>query len=37
MEASRKQQDLEQLKRLTKQHEVVGWASNIWLNGLISR
>lgn len=37
MEASRKQHDLQQLKRLTEQHEVVGWASNMWLNGLISR
>jgi hypothetical protein len=37
MEASRKQQDLEQLKQLTAQHQVVGWASNVWLNGLISR
>lgn len=37
MEASRKQEDLEQLKRLTEQHKVVGWASNMWLNGLVSR
>ena len=37
MEASRKQNDLELLKRFAEQHEVVGWASNMWLNGLISR
>jgi hypothetical protein len=37
MEASRKQEDLQQLKRLTEQLEIVGWASNMWLNGLISR